>query len=67
MKKKKSRKVSATAGRIAELKEKIEVQRRRAMRPTLPVNAQTRVSESLVERKRRAEKKRIKRADWDEL
>jgi len=53
--------------KIASIKEKIEVQRRRAVRPTLPVNAHAQVSESLVQRKRRAEKDRERRKDWENL
>jgi len=64
MPKKKKR---TSSKRLTELAEKIAVQRRRTLRPTLPVNTQTRVSESLVEKKRRLEKKRRQRGDWENL
>ncbi len=53
--------------RLKELQEKIVTQRRRALRPTLPVNTQARVSESLVEKKRKLERKRRQRRDWENL
>jgi len=53
--------------KIAALKEKIEIQRRRAARPTLPINTRAQVSETLVQRKRRAEKERERRKDWENL
>jgi len=52
--------------RIQALQTQIETQRRRALRPTLPVNAQTRVSESLVEKKRRLYRKRRQRREWED-
>ena len=61
------KKKPASAKRLKELQEKIGVQRRRALRPTLPVNTQARVSESLIERKRRLEKKSRQRRDWEDL
>ena len=61
------KKKRVSAKRLKELTEKIAIQRRRAARPTLPVNSQARVSESLVERKRRLEKKRKQRRDWENL
>ena len=61
------KKKRASPKRLAELAKKIAVQRRRTLRPTLPVNTQTRVSESLVEKKRRLEKKRRQRGDWENL
>lgn len=64
MARKKKPKVKA---RIRALQEKIEAQRRRALRPTLPVNTQARVSETLVEKKRKLERKRRQRQDWDHL
>jgi len=64
MARKKKPKVKA---RIRALQEKIEAQRRRALRPTLPVNTQGRVSETLVEKKRKLERKRRQRRDWDHL
>jgi len=65
--KKKKRRRPASRKRIAALKSKIEVQRRRAQRPTLPVNTQARVSETLAERKRREAKRRVQRRDWENL
>jgi hypothetical protein len=62
-----AKKKRVSAKRLKELSEKIAVQRRRAARPTLPVNTQARVSESLVERKRRLENKRKQRRDWENL
>ncbi|HXW50986.1 MAG TPA: hypothetical protein VEJ41_03255 [Candidatus Acidoferrales bacterium] len=55
-----------TKVRIQALQERIETQRRRALRPTLPVNAQARVSETLVEKKRKIERKRRQRRDWED-
>ena len=52
--------------RIQTLQERIEKQRRRALRPTLPVNAQARVSETLVEKKRKIDRKRRQRRDWED-
>ncbi len=57
----------ASAKRLTEIKQKIEAQRRRAVRPTLPVNTQVRVSETLAERKRKAERRRKQKRDWDEI
>ena len=57
----------STRAKIAQVKKQIEVQRKRAGRPTLPVNTQTRVSESLTERKRREEKRRVQKRDWENL
>ncbi len=61
------KKKRVSAKRLKELTEKIAIQRRRAARPTLPVNSQVRISESLVERKRRLEKKKRQRRDWESL
>jgi len=61
------KKKRASPKRLAELAKKIAVQRRRRLRPTLPVNTQTRVSESLVEKKRRLEKKRRQRGEWENM
>jgi hypothetical protein len=52
--------------RIAEIKERLELQRRRAARPMLPVNTQARISESLVERRRKLDRKRAQRKDWED-
>lgn len=65
-KKRKKRAARGVKRRVTEIKQKLEVQRRRAARPTLPVNTQVRVSETLVERRRKAERKRKQRRDWDE-
>jgi hypothetical protein len=53
------------AKHIATIKQRIEAQRRRAARPQLPVNTQARISESLIERKRKLDRKRAQRRDWD--
>jgi hypothetical protein len=53
--------------RVAHAQEKLEIQRRRAARPMLPVNTQARVSETLVERKRKHERRRAQRKDWESL
>jgi hypothetical protein len=63
-KRKKPKRVGAK--RLAEIKQKIEVQRRRAARPTVPVNTQVRVSETLAERKRKLERKRKQLRDWED-
>ena len=60
------RKKPASSKRLKELEEKIATQQRRALRPTLPVNTQARVSESLVERKRRMAKRLRQRGGWEE-
>ncbi len=59
------KKKKTSAKRLRELETKIDVQRRRAVRPTLPINSQTRVSESFEERKRKLERKRRQRQDWE--
>jgi hypothetical protein len=65
--KKRKKKKTGAKKRVAQIKEKLEVQRRRAARPTLAVNTQARVSETLAERKRKLERKRAQRREWDEL
>jgi hypothetical protein len=55
------------AKRLAEIKKKIEAQRRRAARPTSPVNTHVRVSETLIERRRKLERRRRQLRDWDEI
>ena len=62
-----AKKKRTSAKRLKELEEKIAIQQRRALRPTLPVNTQTRVSDSLVERKRKLEKKSRQRREWENL
>jgi hypothetical protein len=64
-KRKKAKKTGAK--RLAEIKRKIEAQRRRAARPTLPVNTQVRISETLSERKRKLERRREQQRDWDDM
>ena len=66
-KRKKPAKRSSVKRRVAEIKQKLEVQRRRAARPMLQVNTQVRVSETLAERKRKLERRRRQRRDWDEI
>jgi hypothetical protein len=55
-----------TKAKIAELERRIEVQRKRAARPTAPVNTHASVSKSLVEKKRSLERKSRQRKDWEE-
>jgi hypothetical protein len=50
---------------IVELKERLKKQRLRAARPTIPVNTHARVSETLIERKRKSDRRRAQRQDWD--
>ncbi len=52
--------------RLADIKKKIDVQRRRAARPTLPVNTHAPVSKSLVEKKKSADRKARQSRTWDE-
>ena len=66
-KKKKRKRQPASARGLAALAEKIAVQRRRALRPMVPVNTQARVSESLAEKRRKDERKRRQRKEWEEL
>lgn len=62
----KSRK-RGSAQHVADVKEKIEIQMRRAGRPTLPINARAPVSETLVEKKRKLEAKARQRKEWDKI
>ena len=62
MKKKRS-----VARHVAEVREKIEIQLRRAVRPALPVNTHAPVSDSLVQKKRKLQKKSRQRKEWDNL
>lgn len=62
MKKKRS-----VARHVAEVREKIDIQLRRAARPALPVNTHAPVSDSLVEKKRKLEKKSKQRKEWERL
>jgi hypothetical protein len=50
--------------KLAKIVEKIEVQRRRAARPTLPVNAHTGKSKSLKDVRERLDRKARERRDW---
>jgi hypothetical protein len=61
------KKKPASKTRIPALQQKIETQRRRTLRPTLPVNAHAPVSETRVEKERKLERRRRQRRDWDEL
>ena len=56
----------ASKTRLADLERKIEVQRRRAARPTLPVNTHAPVSKSLAEKKKSLDRKARQQGDWDE-
>jgi len=66
-KRKKPAKKKSVRKRVAEIKEKLVTQRLRAARPTLPVNSQARVSETLAERKQKLERKRAQRKDWENI
>jgi hypothetical protein len=56
----------ASKARLADIERKIEVQRRRAARPTLPVNTHAPVSKSLVQKKKSVERKARQRRAWDD-
>jgi len=56
----------ATPGRLRAIVEKIELQRRRAQRPSLPVNSHAQVSKSRLEQERAAARKRAQRKAWDD-
>jgi hypothetical protein len=56
----------ASKVRLAEIEKKIDVQRRRAARPTLPVNTHAPVSKSLAEKKKSLDRKARQRRVWDE-
>jgi hypothetical protein len=66
-KRKKPAKKRTVRKRIALIKEKLETQRFRAARPVLPVNTQANVSETLAERKKKLERKRAQRKDWENI
>lgn len=66
-KKQRKSKRASVRKRVERAQEKLEVQRRRAARPMLPVNTQAQVSETLVERKRKLERRRAQRKDWESL
>jgi hypothetical protein len=61
------RKKPVSKARITALQHKIEIQRRRALRPTLPVNAHAPVSETRAEKEKKLERRRRQRRDWDDL
>jgi hypothetical protein len=61
------RKKPASSAKLAEIQHKIDVQRRRGLRPTVPVNTHASASESLVEKKRKNEKRLKARKEWEEL
>ncbi len=61
------RKKRAAPAKMAEIQHKIDVQRRRGLRPTVPVNTHASVSESLIEKKRKNEKRLKARKEWEEL
>jgi len=61
------RKKTGSKRRLEELARKIVAQRKRALRPTLPVNTQTRVSETLVEKRRKIERRSRQRRDWENI
>lgn len=52
--------------RLADIERKIDIQRRRAARPTLPVNTHAPVSKSLSEKKKSLDRKARQRRVWDE-
>ena len=59
------KKKRASKARLAELRSKIELQRRRAVRPTLPINTHAPVSKSLQEKRLALERKARQKRDWD--
>ncbi len=61
------KKKTSSSRQLKELARKIATQKRRAQRPVLAVNTQVRVSETLVERKRKLERKRLQRRDWENI
>jgi len=60
------KKKRASKARLADIARKIEAQRRRAARPTLPVNTHRQVTKSLKEKKESLRRKAAQRGDWDE-
>jgi len=56
----------ATKAKIAEIERRIEIQRKRAARPTTPVNTHASISKSLVEKKRSLDRKARQRKDWEQ-
>ena len=64
MAKKKKRSV---AQHVAEVRQKIDIQLRRAARPALPVNMHAPVSDSMQEKKRKLDRRRLQDKNWEEL
>ena len=62
---KRASKKPASKSRLAEIERRIEVQRRRAARPTTTVNAHATVSKSLAEKKKALDRKTRQRQDWE--
>ena len=56
----------ASKAKIAEIERRIEVQRKRAARPTVAVNTRASVSKSLMEKKRTLDRKARQRKEWEE-
>ena len=56
----------AAKAKIAEIARRIEIQRKRAARPTTTVNAHATVSKSLAEKKRSLDRKARQRKDWEQ-
>jgi hypothetical protein len=56
----------ASKARLTEIARKIDVQRRRAARPTLPVNTHAPVSKSMAEKRKSLARKARQRKAWDE-
>jgi len=50
---------------LAEIARKIEAQRRRAARPTLPVNAHAQVSKSRKDKERASDRRKRQTRDWE--
>jgi hypothetical protein len=59
------KKKRASKARLLEIERKIEVQRRRAARPTLPVNAHAPISKSLKEKREALERRARQKREWD--
>ena len=56
----------ASKARLVDITRKIDVQRRRAARPTLPVNTHAPVSKSMAEKKKAEDRKARQRRSWDD-
>ncbi|HET9341492.1 MAG TPA: hypothetical protein VFO25_01085 [Candidatus Eremiobacteraceae bacterium] len=54
-----------TKAKIAEIERRIEIQRKRAVRPATPINAHASVSKSLAEKKKALDRKARQRKDWE--